>query len=93
MTGIRKRNRTHAAPRRYYLRVTAEPNAGLARRVDSLIRRIGLTVQNRAARGAGQAQHLGFLVSSATAAEIAEVEVAVRRLGRVQELLVMGVSE
>ncbi len=84
---------THAAPRRYYLRVTAEPNAGLARRVDSLIRRIGLTVQNRAARGAGQAQHLGFLVSSATAAEIAEVEVAVRRLGRVQELLVLGVSE
>ncbi|MCE9580477.1 MAG: homoserine dehydrogenase [Deltaproteobacteria bacterium] len=84
---------THAAPRRYYLRVTAEPNAGLARRVDSLIRRIGLTVQNRAARGAGQAQHLGFLVSSATAAEIAEVEVAVRRLGRVQELLVLGVAE
>jgi homoserine dehydrogenase len=82
-----------AAPRRYYLRVTAEPNAGLARRVDSLIRRIGLTVQNRAARGAGQAQHLGFLISAATAAEIAEVEVAVRRLGRVQELLILGVSE
>ncbi len=39
-----------APGRRHYLRLSAEPHPGLVRRVDSLVRRAGLTVQNRAAR-------------------------------------------
>ena len=34
---------------------------GLDRRIESLVRRAGLTVQNRAARGDGDAVHLGFM--------------------------------
>ncbi len=79
--------------RRHYLRITAEPNAGLARRVDSLIRRIGLTVQNRAARGGADRQHLGFLVSPADGAQMEQVASAVSRLGRVQQVLMLGVAE
>jgi len=79
--------------RRHYLRLTAEPHAGLGRRVDSLIRRIGLTVQNRATRGGVDVQHLGFLVSPADGAQMEEVASAVSRLGRVQQLLVLGVAE
>jgi homoserine dehydrogenase len=79
--------------RRHYLRLTAEPHAGLARRVDSLIRRLGLTVQNRAARGAHDRQQLGFLISPADGAQMEEVASTVARLGRVQEMLVLGVAE
>jgi homoserine dehydrogenase len=79
--------------RRHYLRLTAEPHAGLARRVDSLIRRLGLTVQNRATRGSGELQHLGFLVSPADGAQMEEVASHLSRLGRVQQLLVLGVAE
>src|SRR6185503_17878631 len=39
-----------APPRRHYVRVSAEPHPGLVRRIDSLVRRAGLTVQNRAER-------------------------------------------
>jgi homoserine dehydrogenase len=79
--------------RRHYLRITAEPHAGLARRVDSLIRRIGLTVQNRAARGAHERQHLAFLISPADGARMEEVASTVARLGRVESMLVLGVAE
>ena len=45
------------------MRVTAEPHPGLARRIDSLVRRAGLTVQNRAARNEPLVTHHGFLIS------------------------------
>ena len=38
-------------PRRHYLRVIGQPHPGLERRIESLVRRLGLTVQNRASRG------------------------------------------
>jgi homoserine dehydrogenase len=79
--------------RRRYLRVTAEPHAGVARRIDSLVRRAGMTVQNRASRGEAERTHLGFLISPCDDARIAEVAAAVRRLGRVQQTLVLGVAE
>ncbi len=79
--------------RRRYLRVTGETNPGLDRRVDSLIRRIGMTVQNRSARGENERSHLGFLISPCDDAQIAEVAAAVTRLGRVKQVMVLGVSE
>jgi len=84
---------TPPPPRRHYLRVTAEPHAGLSRRVDSLVRRDGLAVQNRAARGEGERLHLGFMVSPCDPARIARVAAQVARLGRVQDLLVLGVAD
>lgn len=80
-------------PRRHYLRITAEPHAGLARRVDSLVRRTGLSVQNRAHRGEPDRVHLAFLVSPSSEAQIAEIEASVERLGRVQQILRLGVAE
>jgi homoserine dehydrogenase len=84
---------TTTPPRRQYLRITAEPHAGLARRVDSLVRRAGLVVQNRAERPGPDRVHLGFLISPCDEAKAADVEAAVRRLGRVERLLRLGVGE
>jgi hypothetical protein len=80
-------------PRRRYLRITAEPHTGLGRRVDSLIRRIGMNVQNHASRGEADKLHLAFLISPCDDARITEVTNAVARLGRVQRILTLGVSE
>jgi len=80
-------------PRRRYLRLTADPHTGLARRVDSLIRRHGMSVQNHAQRGEGERVHLAFLISPCDEARIAEVERAVARLGRVQRTMTLGVAE
>ena len=38
------------APRRHYLRISGQPHPGLERKLDGLVRRHGLTVQNRATR-------------------------------------------
>jgi homoserine dehydrogenase len=84
--------RAPTPPRRHYLRITAEPHAGLARRVESLIRRTGMGVQNRAQRGEPERMHLAFLVSPCDDARITEVANAVQRLGRVQRLMVLGVA-
>jgi homoserine O-acetyltransferase len=80
-------------PRRHYLRVSSEPHAGTARRVESLLRRSGLLVQNRAVRGDDGRMHLGFLTSPCDDDHIGEVEAAIRRLGRVQHVLCLGVAE
>src|SRR5262249_50269803 len=84
-------------PRRHYLRITASiespTHAGLARRVDSLIRRAGLTVQNRASRGEAERVHLAFLVSPGDDARVAEVAASIGRLGRVQRVMTLGVVE
>ena len=82
---------TPAAPRRHYLRVTAEAHPGLARRVDSLVRRAGLTVQNRASRGEPLVTHHGFVISASDDAQIQEVVDQIRELGRVEQVLWLGV--
>jgi homoserine dehydrogenase len=84
-----------AAPptRRHYLRVSAEPHAGLARRVDSLVRRTGLTVQNRATRGEPLVTHYGFMISASDDAQIGELVEQLRELGRVEQTLWLGVAE
>jgi homoserine dehydrogenase len=82
-----------AAPRRHYLRVTAEPHTGLSRRVESHIRRAGLRVQNRAQRAEGERVHIALLVSPCSDEDFEKVLPAIRKLGRVDQLLVLGVSE
>jgi homoserine dehydrogenase len=80
-----------APPRRHYLRITGEPHPGLARRIESLVRRAGLDVQNRASRPDGTKLHLGFLVSPAHDRDMAAVCDAVSRLSRVDASLCLGV--
>jgi homoserine dehydrogenase len=80
-------------PRRHYLRVTAEPHAGLARRIDSLVRRAGLSVQNRAQRGEPLVVHHGFIVSASDDASVAELAQQLGGLGRVEQTVWFGVSE
>jgi homoserine dehydrogenase len=80
-------------PRRHYLRVTAEAHPGLARRIDSLIRRAGLTVQNRASRGEPLVTHYGFVISASDDAALLEVVGQIRELGRVEQTLWLGVAE
>ncbi|MEO8703813.1 MAG: hypothetical protein ABI867_27430, partial [Kofleriaceae bacterium] len=79
--------------RRHYLRVTAEAHPGLARRIDSLVRRAGLTVQNRANRGEPLVTHQGFVISPSSDATIAELVDQIRTLGRVEQTLWLGVAE
>lgn len=78
--------------RRHYLRVSAEPHAGLDRRIDSLVRQAGLSVQNRATRTDGDLVSLGYVVSESTAAAVDAVRASVARLARVREALVLGVQ-
>ena len=80
-------------PRRHYLRVTAEAHPGLSRRIDSLVRRAGLTVQNRATRGEPLVTHQGFIISPSNDATIADVVDQIRALGRVEQTLWLGVVE
>jgi homoserine dehydrogenase len=80
-------------PRRHYLRVTAEAHPGLSRRVDSLVRRAGLTVQNRATRSEPLVTHHGFVISASDDVEIEEVVAQIRELGRVEQTLWLGVVE
>jgi homoserine dehydrogenase len=79
--------------RRHYLRVTGPPHPGLDRRVESLVRRLGLTVQNRASRGSGERTHLAFMISPSTEALVGEVATAIRRLARVEQLISLGVLD
>ena len=80
------------AARRHYLRVTSEPHPGLARRIDSLVRRAGLAVQNRAARGEPQVAHHAVIVSPSSDAAIRELEAQIRELGRVDDTLWLGLG-
>lgn len=79
--------------RRHYLRVTGEPHPGLERRVESLVRRAGLSVQNRATRAEHARVHLGFTISASTEAAVQQVQEAVARLERVDGCLCLGVFE
>ncbi|HET9623908.1 MAG TPA: homoserine dehydrogenase [Kofleriaceae bacterium] len=84
---------TGLPPRRHYLRVTAEAHPGLGRRIDSLIRRAGLTVQNRAQRSEPLVTHYGFVISASDDPTIADVVEQIRGLGRVEQTLWLGVAE
>ncbi len=84
----------HPAPlRRHYLRVTGEPHPGLDRRIDSLVRRAGLSVQNRASRSVGDTVCLGYIVSEGSGAAIDAVRQDVARLARVRAALTLGMHE
>jgi homoserine dehydrogenase len=80
-------------PRRHYLRVVAQPHPGLERRIDSLVRRFGLAVQNRASRAQDERVYLGFMISSSSDEQIATVGDAVSRLARVEDCLCLGILE
>ena len=84
---------TPQPPRRHYLRVTAEPHPGLQRKLDSLVRRAGLSVQNHATRGEPHATHHGFVISASDDAQIATLGEHLRELGRVEQTLWLGVVE
>ena len=79
------------ADRRHYLRVTGEPHPGLERRIESLVRRAGLTVQNRASRSEGARVHHAFTLSPSQAQPVDEVRRAVSGLARVSHVLSLGV--
>lgn len=80
-------------PRRHYLRVTAEPHPGLHRKLDSLVRRSGLSVQNHATRGEPLVTHHGFVISASDDAQIATLVDQLRELGRVEQTLWLGIVE
>ncbi|MEJ7604348.1 MAG: homoserine dehydrogenase [Kofleriaceae bacterium] len=84
---------TPSLPRRHYLRVSAEPHPGLHRRIDSLVRRAGLTVQHHATRGEPTITHHGYLISQSDDATIAQLVTQLRTLGRVEHTLWLGVAE
>jgi homoserine dehydrogenase len=81
------------APRRHYLRITGQPHPGLERKLESLVRRLGLAVQNRATRAQEERVDIAFMISPSTDAQIAEVTSAVERLARVQQRLCLGVLD
>jgi len=81
------------AARRHYLRVTGDAHPGLERRIESLVRRAGLTVQNRAARNESDRVHLAFMLSASQDEAVAAVGDAVARLARVEACLSLGVLE
>ncbi len=84
---------TPSTSRRHYLRVTAEAHPGLARRVDSLVRRAGLVVQNRASRGEATVTHHGFVISPSSDTAINDVVEQIKGLGRVEQTLWLGLAE
>lgn len=81
------------APRRHYLRITAQPHPGLERKFEGLVRRHGLTVQNRASRTEADRVHMAFMISASSDTQIAEVTEAVGHLARVEQKLCLGVMD
>ena len=79
--------------RRHYLRISADPHPGIGRRVESLLRRAGLTIQGSAKRDETKCTQLGFLLSESTDAAFEEALVGIRALTRVVTTLGLGVGE
>jgi hypothetical protein len=79
--------------RRHYLRVSGDAHPGLARRIESLVRRTGLSVQNRAARAEQSQVHLGFMISTSPDTAIAQVRDAIAKLARVTACISLGILE
>ncbi|MDX2091112.1 MAG: homoserine dehydrogenase [Kofleriaceae bacterium] len=82
-----------APARRHYLRVKAEPHPGLQRRIDSLVRRAGLAVQNHAARSERDHIHHGVVISASDDATALALVEQLAGLGRVDATLWLGVAE
>jgi homoserine O-acetyltransferase len=80
-------------PRRHYLRVSALDHPRLHYRIDALVRRAGLTVQNRAARADRGLIHMGFVISPSETAPLADLGRQIRELGRVRDTLCLGIAE
>jgi homoserine dehydrogenase len=80
-------------PRRHYLRVVGQPHPGLERRIETLARHLGLTVQNRASRHSPDRVYLGFMISPASDDRMTALREAVARLGRVEQCLILGALE
>ena len=81
------------SPRRHYLRITGQPHPGLERKFDGLVRRLGLTVQNRATRSDDDRVHIAFMISPSSDTQIADVTAAVDHLARVEQRLCLGVLD
>lgn len=81
------------APRRHYLRITAQPHPGLERKLEGFVRRMGLIVQNRAMRSEKDRTQLAFMVSPSSDAQIAEIDDAVGKLARVDQRVCLGVLD
>jgi homoserine dehydrogenase len=81
------------APRRHYLRLSGQPHPGLERKFEGLVRRHGLTVQNRATRVDRDRVHIAFMISPGSDAQIDEVSTAVAHLARVEQRLCLGVLD
>jgi homoserine dehydrogenase len=79
--------------RRHYLRVSGDAHPGLERRIESLVRRAGLSVQNRATRAEHARVHLGFMISASIDTAIGDVRDAVAKLARVDTCVSLGVFE
>jgi hypothetical protein len=73
--------------------VVGQSHPGLERRIESLVRRYGLSVQNRASRNDDERVYLGFMIAASSDERITEVRDAVSALGRVERTLVLGVLE
>jgi len=81
------------APRRHYLRISGQAHPGLERKFEGLVRRHGLTVQNRASRAEAERVHVAFMISASSDTQIAEVTDAVSHLARVDQRLCLGVMD
>jgi homoserine dehydrogenase len=81
------------APRRHYLRVSGQAHPGLERKLEGLVRRHGLSVQNRATRDDRDRVHIAFMISPSSDGQIAEVSTAVAHLARVERRLSLGVLD
>jgi homoserine dehydrogenase len=81
-----------APPRRHYLRLTAAPHPGLPRRIDSLVRRAGRVVQDRAVRTEARVTHYGCVISEGDDASAAELAAQLRGLGRAEGALWLGLA-
>ncbi len=79
--------------RRHYLRVSAEAHPGIERRIESLVRRAGLSIQGRALRVEAEHTHHAFMISACTDARFEEAKAAVATLSRVVATLGLGVVE
>ncbi|MFT3699818.1 MAG: homoserine dehydrogenase [Kofleriaceae bacterium] len=81
------------APRRHYIRLSTDPHPGLVRRVESIVRHAGLSVQNRAARNEPTVTHHAFLLSPSEERAVTGVLEQLKGLGRVSGTLALGVVE
>ena len=82
-----------AVHRRHYVRATVQDHPTQGQRVERHLRRSGLQVQDRATRVEEHGVHLGFLTSACADRELGETIAGIRRLGRVESVVVLGVSD